>query len=383
MKTTRNMLMVVMVMGLCVCGARAAMVLHSTMDDANVHRGATYPPPALSSTNGSFTIDDTAGTAENGTTSGPGQTEVQSSKTGKIGEAIDIVGYNGGYPVNYGNTNDHTAGQGYTVSIWINPSAINEARRIIDTGEARDSDGWSFNINRWNEAGGNSSRGPRIAAEDNGTVYALNWNGSHSADTWYNMVMVLDPNAVAGPGDTGRVIGYFNGVGSGTSGTDGNWNVNSPTNAYPSTVDFSQSSNMVLGQREEAPHTNEGYRNLLDDFAIWDEALTEGEARSLFTLADSTLNYNASQAQGLWDVLASGTPATIGSMEWSPTSGLSGNVGDVLDLGSGDFALVLDSNGNGVTTVSSSGPIPEPMTMLAVGMSFAGLGGYVRKRRRA
>ena len=31
----------------------------------------------------------------------------------------------------------------------------------------------------------------------------------------------------------------------------------------------------------------------------------------------------------------------------------------------------------------NSGQIPEPMTMLAVGMGIAGLGGYIRKRRRA
>ena len=33
--------------------------------------------------------------------------------------------------------------------------------------------------------------------------------------------------------------------------------------------------------------------------------------------------------------------------------------------------------------VSAVSPVPEPMTMLAVGMSVAGLGGYVRRRRRA
>ena len=39
------------------------------------------------------------------------------------------------------------------------------------------------------------------------------------------------------------------------------------------------------------------------------------------------------------------------------------------------------ATGNYALTVS--GPIPEPMTMLAVGLAVAGLGGYIRKRRRA
>ena len=32
---------------------------------------------------------------------------------------------------------------------------------------------------------------------------------------------------------------------------------------------------------------------------------------------------------------------------------------------------------------ADAGAIPEPMTMLALGMAVAGLGGYVRKRRMA
>ena len=34
-------------------------------------------------------------------------------------------------------------------------------------------------------------------------------------------------------------------------------------------------------------------------------------------------------------------------------------------------------------TGSGGGAIPEPMTMLAVGLGISGLGGYLRKRRRA
>ena len=58
------------------------------------------------------------------------------------------------------------------------------------------------------------------------------------------------------------------------------------------------------------------------------------------------------------------------------------------EVGTGDaLYLVIDDGGNGnhndrVRLNAYVRVIPEPMTMLAVGMSVAGLGGYVRRRRR-
>ena len=80
------------------------------------------------------------------------------------------------------------------------------------------------------------------------------------------------------------------------------------------------STNMQIGGNPQAG--GRAWDGLIDDVAIWDRALTAGEV----------------------------------SLIW--------NNGDGASIGS--FAVV----------------IPEPMTMLAVGLSVAGLGGYIRKRRR-
>ncbi len=48
----------------------------------------------------------------------------------------------------------------------------------------------------------------------------------------------------------------------------------------------------------------------------------------------------------------------------------------VIDLHNGDLVFHLNM-------APAGGAVPEPMTMCALGMALAGLGGYVRKRRRA
>ena len=66
------------------------------------------------------------------------------------------------------------------------------------------------------------------------------------------------------------------------------------------------------------------------------------------------------------------------------------------DVAPGDMLLMaIDDGGNGhdndrtivqayiSPATGAAGEIPEPMTMLAVGLGLTGLGGYIRKRRRA
>ena len=53
-----------------------------------------------------------------------------------------------------------------------------------------------------------------------------------------------------------------------------------------------------------------------------------------------------------------------------------------------DNVQIWNDSAQSAATIYAAGPglnavIPEPLTMLAVGLSVAGLGGYVRKRRRA
>lgn len=62
-------------------------------------------------------------------------------------------------------------------------------------------------------------------------------------------------------------------------------------------------------------------------------------------------------------------------MDWSWGS-------EAVPLEYSTFAVHVDYVAGGTSTVTVS-PVPEPMTMIAVGMAVAGLGGYIRKRRMA
>jgi len=119
------------------------------------------------------------------------------------------------------------------------------------------------------------------------------------------------------------------------------------------------------------------YIGMLDDIAVWDEALTAGESLALYNLAmEPELAYGAGSAQKLFDLYAAGAgTAYIGEDVWTPVTGLSGSAGDVVTVG-GSLALNLDGNGGGVINI-----VPEPATMSLAFLACGALGGYIRRRR--
>ena len=120
-------------------------------------------------------------------------------------------------------------------------------------------------------------------------------------------------------------------------------------------------------------YSSVSYVGDLDDIGYWAGTLTEGQAKSLSGLGNSTLNYDLGEAQQLWDLLAAGTGSVdIGGVTWYATDGLSGGLGVVVES-AGQYSLQLAADGSGVTTV------PEPSTIVL--LVLLGLMGVLRFRR--
>ena len=112
---------------------------------------------------------------------------------------------------------------------------------------------------------------------------------------------------------------------------------------------------------------------------VFADELTADEVNAIRNLRLGTLDYSPLQADSLFDLFDGTTtgPIVVGTQLWSTTTGLSGSPGELFDLGSGAYNLVLDSgSGNGLT----ASVVPEPSTALLV---MGGLAGMAARRRRA
>lgn len=130
-------------------------------------------------------------------------------------------------------------------------------------------------------------------------------------------------------------------------------------------------------------NTSRYFTGIFDDWSIWDNTLNEAEAVSIYSLANSTLNYDAGDAAVLFDVYnGTTTEAVIGGLTWALVDDgtLAGALGQVIDLGGGDFGLVLNPNGGGLSTVSAAA-IPEPSTMAIAAFGLLGMLVWGRRRR--
>jgi hypothetical protein len=125
-------------------------------------------------------------------------------------------------------------------------------------------------------------------------------------------------------------------------------------------LDATTSANLEIGRMDS--FVNAG----LDDIAIYDNAITLGQARSLYTVAtDLALDYSQAEISQLWDIHAGGTGASgiVDGTFWAFSDSLPGtpNEGDAY----------LDGGARYVALSATSGlvAIPEPGSIALVALT--------------
>lgn len=105
---------------------------------------------------------------------------------------------------------------------------------------------------------------------------------------------------------------------------------------------------------------------VVDDVGLWSNALTAGEAGALYGLANMpALNYHLGYAQQVFNVHVAAGSADVNGLTWNYTTGLSGALGEVVDMGSGIYEIKLNSSGSGVTTGTPVLPTPTAVTLIS------------------
>lgn len=228
----------------------------------------------------------------------------------------------------------------FSVSTWINTTqAANFVGYVTK--------GWGHNIG---DPGGwmiDSNNGVRAQLASDATVYTPTAATPIADGAWHSVVATYDSGA-------GTLSAYVDGM---------------LVDTQSGVLGLTAKDIMIGGDG----YSTILFAGLLDDIGYWSSALTEGQAKSVYGLGDSSLNYDLGAAQQLWDLQAAGTgSAEIGGLTWYPASGLSGGLG-VVEESAGVFSVQLSADGGGVTTV------PEPASFVL--LVLAALLGTLRLRR--
>ena len=240
-----------------------------------------------------------------------------------------------------------------TVSFWINAgttaAGTNDWFRIVRKGAGSTANN-NWMINRNSNTSDVNIRVDSGAATGSGYNQNLAQNASNVLNSnWHLLTYTLSYSS----GTNGTFVEYLDGV-------------------QVSTGSFFFGNGLANPHTLEIGVSNGNWTGQLDDLGIWSNALTTGEARSLYTLAtNSTFAYDLEVVTQLHALHTAGT-GTLGvnGFTWSYTNSLTGsgyNPGDlVFDSINNRWVLQLTS-----TTGLVAVPEPTRVLLLVLATGFA------------
>ncbi len=205
-----------------------------------------------------------------------------------------------------------------TVSAWVNTTYSSETITFMTMG-LNDAEGrkWDMDIDC-------THNGVFELGVQNGRTDAI---GSTKVNdgTWHHLVAALPQ----GGDSLADVLMYVDGAPIAFT-----VNFDREINTAPSQLIYGHSANSAYFQQ---------YYGKLDDPAIWSYALSPAQIKALWNLANtSALQYNASQADKLFEAFASQQDVKLGDLLWQyQPSAIAGADGDVTPLADGQFSVNL------------------------------------------
>ena len=108
-----------------------------------------------------------------------------------------------------------------------------------------------------------------------------------------------------------------------------------------------------LAVLEIGRYDNQDLDAIVDDIFVFEGALTDHQVNAIRNLRLSALNYSPADTAKIFDGFEGDTTALVNALTWGPVGGLDASVpGHLVDLGAGQFTLVLADDGSGMTTVT-------------------------------
>lgn len=274
----------------------------------------------------------------------------------------EVLSFSGGTEerVDYGDILNPGTGS-YTVSAWFNVvTSAGAAQGVAFKGNSSSGvEGWGIFI-------------------ENGKIYVRGCYENGNTDTriqtgipvtggeWHHVALVLDA-------DAGTLTAYLDGLGSGAAGDSNGWAPGYTGVTFPVGVDFMTEDPLVIGNR---PTLGAGLYGMMDDFAVWDRALSEQEILDIFNGAD-ILDGGPGQAGDLnGDGFVNSADLDLVRGNWGSAvqPGTNGDANSDGFVNSADLDVVRSNWGAGAAAA-----VPEP-SMVALLAGVLVLLGLIRRK---